>query len=86
MNNGLFQQIPDMQTMYPQGPPMWDTSRMPNVPQGNMPLGDMSVMNPKTDEAAALPTLGGVPPQNPGPYYTGNAIVDKYIHSFIGAV
>lgn len=74
--NGLFgQNIPDMQTMYPQGaaPQSWN-----NVPQ--MPMGQ-----PPQQMPAPMPVMEGSPDQTELPRYVGNPIVDKYMHMFLGA-
>lgn len=78
----------DMSTQYPQGmlpSPQFQPMQQPQ----NMPQGDMGNMTPQETQGASLPMLGGVPAvnsatSNPFPSYTGNATVDKYIHTFIG--
>ncbi len=43
---------------------------------------------PQQPALPQLPAIPGQQPMNeqaPGPYYTGNPIVDKYIHAFIGS-
>lgn len=85
----LFQQIPDMQTMYPI-PQGQQYSQMPMVPQ-QQPLMDGSMVpNGLPSAPAEMPQLNGPNPnafKNPQqlPTYVGNPVLDMYIHKFIGA-
>ena len=96
MNNGLFQQQPDMTTQYSANtfpymlrPPNMLLPPMPqpsNTPKG----GDMSVMQAQDpQQGAPMPMLEDTPENADSvsiPTYIGNPILDKYIHQFIGSV
>ena len=89
----LFQPVPDMQTMYPQGAP--GTPRempMQPAPMGALP-SDGGMLPPSEPQQGAEMPVAGMPQGNfeaplggQGiPTYVGNPMIDKYIHMFVGA-
>lgn len=86
--NGLFEQAPDMSVMYPgDSIPIENVyNPMPMGPQQNPNMGDMSVQGgPQGIQTPQeMPIMNDVPDQEAIPFYTGHAIIDKYIHDFIG--
>ena len=91
---GLFQP-PDVSTMYPQGTPQIQTPSMPNSqppsPNANL-AGQQFAMNTPPNGVASTPDANVVDAMDAlakmqleqKKQYTGNPILDKYIHMFIG--
>ena len=90
--NGLFGQ-PDMSVMYNQNAPQFMNNNMPYMPQQRPPSDGGMIPSEMPSQTADMPQLNSSPQTifeaplgGQGiPTYIGNPMIDKYIHSFIGA-